>query len=60
MAIIKYANNMSVAVKNKYNLNVGKKLLKVHGALRVVAVDGKLTLNCNGKIVASGNVDNLQ
>ncbi len=58
MAIIKYAKNLSVAVKNRYKLTAGKKLLKVHDALRVVAVDGKLALHCKGKIVANGNAEN--
>jgi hypothetical protein len=55
MAIIKYAKNLSVALKKDYKLTAGKKLLKVHDALRVVAVDGNLALHCNGKIVATGN-----
>jgi hypothetical protein len=55
MAILKQSKNMTVTVKNNYDLQVGQKLEKIASKLNVEAMRGNLVLASNKKIVADGN-----
>lgn len=55
MAIRKNAKNMTITVKNDYNLTVGGKLEKIAEKINVEAKKGNLVLSSNKKIVSDGN-----
>ncbi|MGS2762174.1 hypothetical protein [Sinomicrobium sp. M5D2P9] len=55
MAIIKQAQQITVAVNNAYNLKVGGKMEKIANKINVEAISSDLTLTSNKKIVSNGN-----
>ena len=55
MAIRKNAKNITIKVRNEYNLIVGGKLEKIAEKINVEAMDGNLLLSSNKKIVSHGN-----
>jgi hypothetical protein len=55
MAITKQAKNITIEVKDKYQLYVGGKLEKIADKINMEATDGNLTLNCNKKIIINGD-----
>ncbi len=55
MAITKQAKNLTVKVKNRYQLFVGEKLEKVAETLNIESQEENLIIVSNKKINAKGN-----
>lgn len=55
MAIRKNAKNMTITVKNDYNLTVGGKLEKIAENINIEAKKGNLVLASNKKIISKDN-----
>lgn len=55
MAIRKTAKNITINVKDSYNLNVGKEAKKIANKINVEAKSDNLILATNKKIVSKGN-----
>ena len=55
MAIRKNAKNMTIIVKNDYNLTVGGKLEKIAENINIEAKKGNLVLASNKKIISKDN-----
>ena len=55
MAIRKNAKNMTIIVKNDYNLTVGGKLEKIAEKINVEATKENMILASNKKIVSTDN-----
>ncbi len=55
MAITKQARNITITVKNNYQLFVGDKLEKITELLNIEATNENLTLGSSKKITSQGN-----